>query len=655
MCGIIGFFLKNEKYSSEKFAHILKSMTDPIYHRGPDGEGSWIDEEAGIALGHRRLSILDLSPEGHQPMLTASGRFCIIYNGEIYNFTDIRRELEELGCKFRGHSDTEILLAAIEQWGVVNAVKKATGMFAATVFDRREKKIYLFRDRMGEKPLYYGWMGDTFLFGSELKSLRKHPAFRGDIDRDALALYLRYSYIPAPYSIYKGIFKLPPGTIGTLDLMNPAKEINLIEYWSVNDAVVKGMDDPFTGADEEAVEELDRLIRNSVRRQMRADVPLGAFLSGGVDSSVVVALMQQQSKQAVKTFTIGFNEAGYNEAEHAMAVARHLQTDHTELYVTPNEALAVIPHLPQMYDEPFADASQIPTFLVSQLARQKVTVSLSGDGGDELFGGYSRYFEAMRAWGKIEVIPRPVRTMIASSMKSIPPHLWDHTGVFLPGQGRRPGDKIHRIADVLSLKNGQELYQRLISQWNPYELIISGSEVPTWPFSSPQIANYTEWMMYKDSVNYLPDDILVKVDRAGMAASLESRVPMLDHQIVEFSWRLPLSMKIRDGKGKWLLRQVLYKYVPPSLIDRPKMGFGVPIDHWLRGPLKDWAESLLSQDLLEQQGFFQAEPIRKKWNEHLSGRRNWQYALWPILMFQSWLESNGNKGIDVAVPELSIY
>lgn len=634
------------------------AMAQRIVHRGPDDSGVWVDVEAGIALAHRRLSILDLSPAGHQPMVSVLGRYVIVFNGEIYNYLELRRELDdsphhgllqgEGGVPhWRGHSDTETLLACFEAWGIEATLKKSVGMFAIALWDRAERVLTLARDRMGEKPLYYGWQGETFLFGSELKALRAHPAFQGKIDRDSLALMLRHNYIPAPYSIYQGIRKLPPGTY--LKLLMGKREGEPVPYWSLREVAERGQAQPFVGSETEAVTALEAHLLESIGLQMIADVPLGAFLSGGVDSSTVVALMQAQSIRPVKTFTIGFHEEGYNEAQHAKVVARHLDTEHTELYVTPDEAMNVIPHLPALYDEPFSDSSQIPTFLLSQLAKQHVTVSLSGDAGDELFGGYGRYFLARSIWRKVGWIPYVWRKGLARGIRLLSPEAWNAIGQpfanFLLG-GLRPrpfGDRTHKLAEIIADGSREKIYRGLVSIWKrPADVVIGGTEPPTAltdRSSWPAIHDFEQRMMYLDTMSYLPDDILVKVDRAAMGVSLETRVPFLDHRVVEFAWGLPLSMKIRGGQGKWILRQVLYKYVPEELIERPKMGFGVPIDSWLRGPLKEWAEALLDESRLKREGYFNPAPIRQKWVEHLSGQRNWQYYLWDVLMFQAWLEA----------------
>jgi asparagine synthase (glutamine-hydrolysing) len=610
-------------------------MEEAICHRGPDDQGVWADDEAGVALGFRRLAILDLSPMGHQPMFSADDRYVMIYNGEVYNFVELREQLAALGHRFRGTSDSEVMLAGFVQWGLEAAVRRFNGMFAIAVWDRQRKVLHLVRDRLGVKPLYYGWGKDVFLFGSELKALRAHPAFAAEIDRDALSLFLRHSYIPAPHSIYRDINKLPSGTILSLPVDGGREGVTMTTYWSVRGAVEQGQKDPFCGTEEEAVSELDKLLRESVRLRMIADVPLGAFLSGGIDSSAIVALMQAQSRLPVKTFTIGFYESGYNEAEYAKAVANHLGTEHTELYVTPETAMAVIPRLPTLYDEPFSDSSQIPTFLVSQLARQHVTVSLSGDGGDELFGGYTRYSRSNLVWSLIGGIPSSVRSAtggIFSRFASMQ-HLPDGAS-----------NKFYYLAEMLKSHQAEGVYLRAMSHWaQPDNMVIGGHEPFTLlrsPDSWPVIPEFIQRMMYLDLMMYLPDDILVKLDRASMGVSLEGRVPYLDdHRVAEFAWRLPFDMKVRGRIKKWILRQVLYRYIPKEMVERPKMGFGVPVASWLRGPLREWGESLLDESRLRQEGYFNPAHIREKWVEHISGKYDWQYYLWDILMFQAWLEA----------------
>lgn len=639
MCGIAGFHAFAEG-SPEAMDRCVRRMTDVLEKRGPDSHGYWSDPQAGVALGHRRLAIVDLSPLGHQPMVSASGRSVIAYNGEIYNFAELRADLEARGVAFRGRSDTEVLVEACEAFGVENAVRRCIGMFAFAFWDRRTRTLTLARDRLGIKPLYWGYAGETLVFGSELKALREHPAFAAEIDRDALAAYLRHNYIPAPRSIHRGVRKLQPGC---LLVVRAGSEPVEAPFWSMADVVRRGQEERRAIGDAEAIDELETLLRDAVGRRMIADVPLGAFLSGGVDSSTVVALMQEQSSRPVRTFSIGFHEDGYDEARHAAAVADHLKTDHTELYVDPARAREVIPQLPEMFDEPFADSSQIPTYLVSQMTRRHVTVSLSGDGGDELFAGYNRYTLARDLWRRVGWMPRPLRRAAAGMIRAVPPSAWTRLFEAVPAALRPPqaGDKLHKLAGVLGGGPG-ELYRSLVSQWPDPAALVPGAREPEGPLSDMSVAasvpDLVERMQYLDTITYLPDDILTKVDRASMAVSLEARVPLLDHRVVDFAWRLPMHFKIRDGETKWLLRQVLYRRVPRALIERPKMGFGVPIDAWLRGPLRDWAESLLDEGRLRSEGFLDPEPVRRRWSEHLSGRRNWQYAIWTVLMFQAWLE-----------------
>jgi asparagine synthase (glutamine-hydrolysing) len=650
MCGFAGF-LAPAGFSSSVGAEIGQQMGRAILHRGPDDGGLWQDHEAGVLLSHRRLAILDLSAAGHQPMASASGHYMIAFNGEIYNHLIIRRQLESAGkaAEWRGHSDTETLLAAIDAWGLEKTLQEAVGMFAIALWDREARKLTLARDRMGEKPLYYGWQGSgsqrMFLFGSELKALKAHPQFSAEIDRGALALQMRHNYIPAPHSIYRGISKLRPGHMLELDARSE-QTLHSRPFWSLDDVARHGRATPFAGSDADAVAALDKVLHEAIGQQMLADVPLGAFLSGGIDSSAVVGIMQAISSRPVKTFTIGFSEEGMNEAVFAKDVARHLGTEHTELYVTPGMAMDVIPRLADLYDEPFSDSSQIPTFLVSQLARSHVTVSLSGDAGDELFGGYTRYKLASRLWNSLERIPLPLRSLAGGGIRALPVSGWNAAGKpILALAGRNlgnVGDRAHKFAGLLAERDRMQVYRRMISHWDePAQLVLDASESSNY-FSQrgADAANsdYYDEMMLADMHTYLPDDILVKVDRAAMGVSLETRVPFLDHRVVEFAASVPLHMKVRDGQGKWLLRQVLYKYVPKAMIERPKMGFGVPIDAWLRGPLREWADSLLDERRLQNEGYFDARAVRAKWQEHQSGSRNWQYHLWDILMFQSWLD-----------------
>ena len=658
MCGFAGFFQAGG-LTAEQPEAMVRAMASQIAHRGPDDSGVWCDALAGIALAHRRLSIVDVSAAGHQPMVSHSAQYVLAFNGEIYNHLALRAELQSAGhiVAWRGHSDTETLLAGFDAWGIEATLKRSVGMFAFALWNRQTRSLILARDRLGEKPLYYGWQGSTFLFGSELKALKVHPAFKAAIDRNALALLMRHNAVPAPYSIYQGICKLLPGTWAELSLATPSGQaLQLQPYWSARDVVAQGIARPFTGSLTEAAFNLDQLLRQSVARQMLADVPLGAFLSGGADSSAVVALMQAQSSKPVRTFTIGFHEDAFNEAPQARAVARHLGTDHTELYVSAREAMDVIPQLPDIYCEPFADSSQIPTYLVSQLARQHVTVSLSGDGGDELFGGYNRYALSDQLWRRLSLLPSPLRALMARVLLACPPQRWNQ--LLAPFRtalansvpafaGGDLGDKLHKGAAVLAATSPHNLYHMLVSHWrDPAALVLGALEPPTVLTDAalqPHTDHFIHQMMALDLMTYLPDDILTKVDRAAMAVGLETRVPLLDHRVVAFAWQLPLKFKINSNKTKLVLAKVLENYLPPELTRRPKMGFGVPLGDWLRGPLRPWAEDLLSEKRLQQEGFFAPALVREKWLQHLSGQRNWQYPLWNVLMFQAWLKEQGTS------------
>jgi len=641
MCGLAGFIDLTGRTGADELHATALRMADTLRHRGPDDRGSWADAEAGVALGFRRLSIVDLSPEGHQPMASVAGRYVLVFNGEIYNHVDLRRELKrDGGPPFRGHSDTEVMLAAIERWGLKHALGRFIGMFAFALWDRHGRTLHLGRDRLGEKPLYYGQMDGTFLFGSELKALRAHPRFRGVVNRDALALYMRYGYVPAPHSIYEGIGKLSPGTTLTVAVDGAAIDPQPVVYWSAADVAMAGAADPFEGTEEEAANRLEALLCDSVGRQMVADVPLGAFLSGGIDSSTVVAMMQAQSPRPVRTYTIGFEEVGYDEARHAEEVARHLGTEHTEMYVTPMEAREIIPELPSLYDEPFADPSAIPFHLVSRLARQDVTVCLSGDGGDELFGGYPWYPRTQKIWNKVRWVPGPLRKAAASALVGLP-----ERGVPMPWLAHYAScDRTRKLAELMTRASSPEgVHQALRSQWGDTPVVVLGAATPPtsmdgWKIQ-PGLDDAVARAMLVDLSTYLPDDILTKVDRASMGVSLESRAPLLDYRLVEFALRMPTAMKIRGDLGKRLLRRVLYKYIPRELIERPKMGFSVPIGAWLRGPLRGWAESLLDETRIRQEGLFNPDPIRRRWAEHLSGSERWSDHLWHTLMFQAWLES----------------
>jgi asparagine synthase (glutamine-hydrolysing) len=668
MCGIAGFWAAGDnQQSSDELNTVVGRMSAVIASRGPDNTGSWVDPVSGIALGHRRLAILDLSAAGHQPMRSNSGRYKLVFNGEIYNHLTIRTELAKLGViqDWLGHSDTETLLAAIEYWGVEDSLRHCRGMFALALWDSVRHTLTLARDRIGEKPLYYGWSGEDeqriFIFASELKALRAHPKFNPTISRRAICQYLRFTYIPAPLSIYQGVFKLDPGcmlTIKAKPLPLPPLDplvagqyypnIELRRWWSLKNSVASERARPLKN-DTTAVDSLEKTLLDVVQEQSLADVSLGAFLSGGVDSSTIAALMQAQSSKRVKTFTLGFDEPGFDESSYARAVANHLGTDHYEMRVSSKIAQDVVTSLPWMYDEPFADSSQIPTHLVCKMARKHVTVALSGDGGDELFGGYNRYFWGPRIWNRLAWMPYSTRRMLGCSIRLIPIEGWDLAKriVGVP----HLGDKIHKLATRLrSLKSADDFYWSLVSEWDPATVVKGVSEVSPSPWEGkwalPEDLNAVERMMFRDTVTYLPDDILCKVDRAAMACSLETRVPLLDYRIVELAWRLPLNMKIRDNTGKWALREVLYKYVPRELIERAKAGFAIPIGKWLRGPLRDWAEVLLDESRLRREGYFHPEPIRRVWAEHQSGKWDHSPKIWAILMFQAWLESNNRLSLE---------
>jgi len=647
MCGIVGFIQRGS--SSIEWDHVLPSMADRLAHRGPDNDGVWFDKEIGVGLAHRRLAIIDLSSEGHQPMLSGSGRYVIVYNGEIYNYQKLMDELIILGHLFRGHSDTEVILAAIVQWGIKGAVSRLIGMFAIALWDRQTQMLYLVRDRLGEKPLYYGKIGEAFAFGSELKALTAHPQWDGEIDSDALTLYMKNGFVPTPYSIYKEVKKLAPGSILAVDYSRSNSVITETAYWSMDEVVDRCYMNPFAGSDADMITGLEHLLLDAVKQQMVADVPLGAFLSGGIDSSTVVALMQSMSSRPVQTFSVGFDYEQYNEAEYARKIANYLGTDHTELYITAEDAMSVIPKLSSIYDEPFADSSQIPTYLVSKLARRNVTVSLSGDGGDELFCGYTRYFMVDNIWRKLALLPRPSRRLVSSLIKSMPVKYLDLLFRWLNpvfdkySQPGRAGDKVKKVAYLLDAGDPNELYSLFTASCHDLDQLLLNDDLKQ-KDDMPQLnilqdsGDIVSQLMYRDTVNYLPDDILVKIDRASMSNSLESRIPFLDHRVVEYAWRLPLSLKYNHGKGKWILRQILHKYIPERYFERPKMGFGVPIGSWLSGPLKPWAEDLLDENKLRQQGYLNPELVRTKWKEHTLGIRDWHRQLWSVLVFQAWLE-----------------
>lgn len=619
-------------------------MVDALYHRGPDGRGVWVDDEAGIGLGSRRLAVIDLTSTGGQPMISASGRHVVVFNGEIYNFAELRAMLQG-DYPFRGTSDTEVLLAAVARWGLVPALRRANGMFAFALWDKTARTLTLGRDRLGEKPLYYAWMGTTLLFGSELKALRVHPLFTAEIDNQALALYFRHGYVPAPLSIHRRVYKLPPGTVLSVPDGTQSDTVVPVPYWSAREVAEAGLREPLVSARIDAVDAVEELLRDSIRLRMVADVPIGAFLSGGVDSSTVVALMQAEHGRGVRTFTVGFAEADYDEAPWARAVARHLGTEHEELRVTPGDALDVIPRLSSIFDEPFADSSQIPTLLVARLARQRVTVGVSGDGGDELFGGYNRYVAVSGLRRRLQWLPVAVRRAAAAALTAVPPGAWDRLlggRRWLPDVARQTllGEKVHKFARILPAAP-EDVYVALMSMWDQPELLLVGRSRARTPLidalASMPDADLVDRLLWADSVTYLPDDLLTKVDRTSMSVSLETRLPLLDHRLFEHAWRLPNSLKIRRGVGKWILRQVLRRHLPAALVDRPKMGFAVPVGDWVRGPLREWAEELLTERRLVSDGYLQPAPVRRTWSEHLSGRQNAGHKLWAVLMFQAWL------------------
>ena len=637
MCGIAGFVDHSPAVGQYNMAAVATGMAGTLASRGPDDSGEWVDRENGIGLAHRRLSIIDLSASGHQPMLSSDGRYVLVYNGELYNFQELRAELEARGQPFRGHSDSEVLLEACAAWGVERAVERCLGMFAFGLWDRHERRLTLGRDRLGIKPLYWARFGQVFLFGSELKALRAHPGFEAQIDHDAVAAFMRFSYIPAPHSVYKKVYKLEPGCLLSVQ---PRQAPRLQRYWDMRQIARRGAADPLDMSDEEALDQFEEVLGDAVQRRMVADVPLGALLSGGIDSSTIVALMQKHSKRPVQTFTIGFQEADRDESGYAQEIARHLGTEHTQLIVEPRNIFELLPRLPEWYDEPFADISQLPTYLVSHMAQQEVTVALSGDGGDELLSGYTRYFQVARRWRRISRVPRPLRHAVSGAVGAFLP-LLEKTLATMPRQTPKLAKKARKIAHTWCLDTADAHNLKSVSRWDePVSLVVGAKNEPHGIVWDETVANELPdlimRMQFFDTVTFLPDDILTKVDRASMAVSLEVRVPLLDHRVVEFAWSLPRHMQVRNGQSKWLLRQLLYQYVPRERVERPKTGFSLPLDGWLRGPLRDWAEELLSERSLRAVGLLNPAPVRRKWAEHVSGLYNWKKQLWNVLMLQAW-------------------
>jgi asparagine synthase (glutamine-hydrolysing) len=648
MCGITGFFDDGPTTAATRQA-VVTAMATALRHRGPDDGGVWVDAEVGIALGHRRLAIIDLSPAGHQPMSTADGRYVIVYNGEIYNFAELAERLRQAGVTLRSRSDTEVLIEGFVRWGIEKTLAQCEGMFALAVWDRQQRTLTLARDRLGIKPLYWSRQGRLFLFASELKALHQHPDWQPVIDRDAVAAFMRFGYVPAPFSIYRDVYKLEPGTILTVAA---AGEPRIERYWDLRRIAATRVLN--TGSEAEMLDTLDGVLRRAVGNEMVSDVPLGAFLSGGVDSSLVAALMQAQSTQPIRTFTIGFEQDGYDEAQHAKRVAVHLGTTHTELYVEQRAARDIIPRLPVWYDEPFADSSQIPTHIVSRLAREHVTVALSGDGGDELFAGYTRHRWAERLGRAFAMLPPPLRQGIGSFLEAVPEAIVRGAVGLAPARLRpvMPEHKLLKLAGLLRANDASDLYRRIVSLWpEPDDLVPDAAERRglVWePSVANDVPRLPERMMLLDTLTYLPDDLLTKVDRASMAVSLEVRVPLLNHRVAEFAWGMPLDMKLRGGTTKWALRQILHRYVPRELIERPKQGFSVPLAAWLRGPLRDWADDLMAPASLARDGWLRAEPVAERWREHRAGRKDWSQSLWAVLMFQSWLTDQQAARRDVA-------
>jgi asparagine synthase (glutamine-hydrolysing) len=644
MCGIAGFLSFKGFTIEERIPALLKQMGSIMMSRGPDASGEWWDADKGIGLAHRRLAIIDLSTAGNQPYQSKCGRFVLVFNGEIYNHQRLRKMLEAEGYanEWKGHSDTETLIAAFASWGIKPTLQLVEGMFAFAIWDRLRNELTLGRDRAGEKPLYFGWQGDCFLFGSELNAIASHPSFRHTIDQDSLAAFMRYSYVPEPRSIYVGIDKLPPGSIAVVSERERTPEIS--PYWELCERI--GSSQAFSGTPDMAISSLQDLLRNVISDQMVSDAPIGALLSGGVDSSLVVSIMQEAAANPVSTFSIGFDEVDFDEAPHARAIAEALGTKHHELYMTREDVLDIVPRMAEIYDEPFADSSQIPTFLVSRMARNQVKVVLSGDAADELFCGYNRYRRAQTGWAMARLLPHTMRQVAGSMITAIPPHSWNMIAAPFArrsASARPLGDMLHKVAAIIGVNDQKEMYEALITVLPDAEKIVLRSS-NVLPLSQNSVcisaASEIEWMMALDFLTFLPGDILTKVDRASMSNSLEVRVPFLDHRVVEFAWSLPMTMKLRNRNTKWILRQLLYKYVPQNLVERPKMGFGVPIGKWLRTILRSWAEDLIYCRHYGSEDHLDMNLVKRLWLEHLSGQRNWQHQIWNILMFLSWLEHN---------------
>ena len=648
MCGIAGLFEPEPATAADQLGRLARQMAGALTHRGPDDSGAWTDPSAGVAFAHQRLAVIELGPEGHQPMESSDGRWVVSYNGEIYNYQRLRRRLVGEGASFRGGSDTEVLVTAVQRWGLEASLEAFEGMFAMALWDRHRSELHLVRDRLGEKPLYYGWVGNRLAFASELKGLCRLPEFAGELDRDAVALYLRHNCVPAPRTVYQGVAKLPPGSIFSAGMgLRRGRLPPVKTYWSARQAVESARQRPLSGPPEAMADKLEAALSESVAARMVADVPIGAFLSGGVDSSVVVALMQQHSCRPVRTYTVGFADRTFDESAEAAAVAAHLGTEHTPLRVSDSDASAVIPDLPEIWDEPFGDISQIPSLLVSRLARSQVTVSLSGDGGDELFAGYNRHALLERLWHRSAVLPDPVRRLAGLTLKRLPPGAVDGaariTSALIPRwQVRNPATKVSKVGKVLLASGPEDAYLSLVSHWGDPESMVLGAgfapSLASSPEQWPALAGITEQMLWLDLVGYLPDDILTKLDRAAMSTSLETRVPFLDRAVLDLAWRLPMAMKLRRGTTKWVLRQVLYRHVPKTLVERPKMGFGLPIGAWLRGPLRPWAEELLAAPRLRRQGLLDPKPVTRAWKQHLGGRQDLGYELWDVLALQAWLD-----------------